>query len=181
MGPGAQPVYYRRLAEVSSPEIGVYDEAMYYSLHVFSKPQKRFRWSIRSSGRVDPFIMYPWTDQILYPDQKEKLLQNFLTPTCREKSNVYLAVSHFYNGLQPGDEDFTLRVEDDIDYARLIVDFSSLPEPKPRFVQAPKAYLVTKEGEQPIGIAEFRPDIFTTVQKDLKDGQSLKLVFRVAD
>jgi len=180
-GSGQPPMYLRKLSEIGSPEIEVFDEAIYYSLHIFVKPQRKFGWSVRSSGKVDPFIAHPWTDQILYPDQKERLLQNLLTPTCREKSNVYLAVSHFYNGLQPGDEDFTLRVEDDIDYARIVVDFSSLADPKPRFVELPKAFLVTKEGEQIIGIAECRPGIFTAVQLGIKEWQALKIAFRTAD
>ena len=176
---GSPGIYKRRLAEVGNPEIDVSDEALYFSLHIFSKPRKMFRWAVRSSGKADPQIIHPWTEQILYPDQKERLLANFLNPTCRESSSVYLAVSHFYNGLQPGEEELILRVEEDIDYARLIADFSSVANPRPVFLAHPKAYLTTTQGEFTLGIAEIKPMIFSAFQNGIKEGQALRITYRL--
>jgi hypothetical protein len=68
------------------------------------------------------------------------------------------------------------RIAEDAEYARLIVDFSSIPEAR-RFVLPRAAYLITAAGPQDAKIVPFGESIFMVSCENAKEGDLLKMCF----
>ena len=179
MGAGKNPVYRRVVERLGGEEVPVFDEAVYYGLNIFSRQEQKYSTVFRSSGIVDLRIGHPWKEKLEFPDKDAQVLRNIVRQTVKGPSNVYLTVSHHYNGLQPGHEDIGVRMDQDTQHARLVVDFSSIPNSQLLFRERPKAVLRTGNEEKPIGIIEYSPTIFSTAQNDLKEGQVLRIDFKI--
>jgi hypothetical protein len=162
----------------------VYDEALYYSLHMFEEQQPFWEWNIVSTGESPvTHITHPWQDKPDYFDPQLAMIPSpHITPRCSESSATYLTVTTMYNGLQPGHEEVYAKVEVDASYVRLIVDFASLPDPKPTFARRPTGVLASfhPPTETAVEVQESYPFIFTARSRDLKKGQILKIRWTLA-
>lgn len=164
----------------------VYDELMFYSLHLISEELPGWEWSIVSSG--DPLITHithPWQTEPSYFDPLLATApSSHITPRCTQPSNVYLTVTNMYNALQEGNEDAYAKVEIDVEYLRFVVDFASLPEPRPTFKRKPYCVLQTPRpgggfDEEQVELVESYPGIFTVARTDLKNGQILRVLWNI--
>jgi len=143
----AAPFYQRKVARLDGPDrlVPVYDEAVYYTLKLFSGKQTVVREQEHSSGVVDPRLVIPWSNQ---PEFQHGMgpVKQLVDIESSETSDTMLSVSHFLNGLQAPDtklcgspdEDgdpegapslhgFCTFADEDAETLRLVVDFSSIP------------------------------------------------------
>jgi DNA-binding winged helix-turn-helix (wHTH) protein len=163
----------------------VFDEIMFFSLHLASTELPQWEWSIVSSG--DPpmtHITHPWQPEPSYFDPHlVGVLSTHITPRCTQPSQMFLTVTSMYNGLQKGNEEVYAKIEIDAEYLRFVVDFASLPDPKPRFKIGPHAILQTPRGAEfddtIMDLEETYPGIYTVVGTGLKRGQLLKVVWEL--
>jgi hypothetical protein len=162
----------------------VFDEAVYYSLHMFSQKQNGWEWSIVSTGDSPvTYISHPWQETPEYFDPHlADIRSGHLTPRCTQSSSTYLTVTTMYNGLQKGHEEVYGKVEVDARYLRVIVDFASLPDPPPVFARRPYALLETPRAasQTPVDIREPYPLVFTAFANELQRGQILKIRWSMA-
>lgn len=176
MEDGKPPIYSRNVERLGK-EVPVYDELVYYSLNVFSKPQENFTFTVRSSGVADPRPVHPWVGKLEFSDKDSQLIHNMVQANVNKTSRTYALVSYHVNGLQPGHEDVATKMDRDTLYARLVVDFSSIPGAATLFKVRPKASLRTGDISEPIGIEEYSPEIFSVTRTNLKEGQVLRIEF----
>jgi hypothetical protein len=172
-----KPPVYSRVVERLSKEISIYDELVYYSLNVFSKSQENFSFSFSSSGVADPRPVHPWVGKLGFAYRDSQFFEKTVQSTVNKSSRTYAVVSHHFNGLQPGHEDVQTKVDRDTRYARLVVDFSSIPGAAALFKVRPKAFLRTDDLSEPLGIEEYTPEIFAVTRDNVKEGQVLRIEF----
>ena len=86
-----------------------------------------------------------------------------------------------YNGLQAGQEQVYAKIETETKYVRLVVDFSSISDPKPTFRTRPAGTVEgpNKRVERQVPVEEPYPNVFTTFATDIKVGQILKIEWAV--
>lgn len=176
---GKNPIYHRTIERLGNEEVSVFDEFVFYSLNIYSQEHEQYSCEFRSSGIIDLRIVHPWKEKLAFPDKDAQFQKGYMKQTINESSNVYYIVCHHYNGLQPGHEDIGMRMDEDTKYARLVVDFSSIPNSELIFKERPKAILRTENEEKSIGIIEKKPSIYSTSQGDLKKGQFLRIDFKI--
>jgi hypothetical protein len=178
--PGQKPVYQRVVKRLKGESVVVFDEEVYYSMSVFPREQERYSYTFRSSGVVDLRTVHPWVEHLRFADKGDNLIEGRVSQTVDLPSNVYLVVSHHCNGLQPGDEDVAMRADFDTSYARLVVDFSSLPNIDSLFKERPTAKFREGNSETLLGIEEYAPGIFSVTHKDIKKDSVLRIDFKIA-
>lgn len=176
---GKEPFYFRVIDKLGGKEIPVFDETLFYSLNVYSQPRERYSFNFRSSGIIDLRVAHPWLENLIFPDKDEQLLEGSVKQLVTIPSNAYLIVSHHINGLQPGHEDFGMRMDEDTRYARLVVDFSSLPYSHPILLENPQGVLSTGEKEMPVGVIQHFPSVYSISKEDLKKGQVLRMDLKI--
>jgi hypothetical protein len=169
------PAYSRALPGAGLAPI--YDETLYVVVNIFPKPQRMFKWSVRSSGFAYPHILYPWMDKIGTADPQEPSTGTFVAPECYTSSDTYIALSHFFNGQQEGNRDAFLRTETDIKRALLVLDLSSVPDVP---VSNVRAYRCTSRNKELIGVAELNSRVFKCSAEDMKVGEILRIEYQIA-
>jgi len=172
-----KPPIYSRIIERLGKEVPVYDELLYYSLSVFSKRQADLTFTFRSTGVADPRPVHPWIDKVEFSDKDSQIIHNMVQANVNKASHSYALVSYHVNGLQQGHEDVAARMDRDTQYARLVLDFSSIPGAGSLFKVRPKASLRTGDTSECIGIEEYSPEIFSVARNDLREGQVLRIEF----
>jgi hypothetical protein len=176
MEEGKPPVYTRSIERLGK-EIPVYDELVFYSLNVYSKPQENFTFTFRSSGVADPRPVHPWVGKLEFSDKDSQAILNMVQANVNKSSHSYAVISHHFNGLQPGHEDVATKLDRDALYARLVVDFSSIPGAAGLFKSHPKGSLRTGDATEPLGIEEYSPAIYSVTRDNVKEGQVLRIEF----
>jgi hypothetical protein len=175
--PGRRPVYRRHIDRLER-DIEVYDEFHYYRLNLFHRPQADFTVSDRSSGTVDLQIIHPWQD-LFFPDRGAAKVGEYVAQQIQQPSHVLFTRTIYYNAFQEGNEDFAMKMERDTDEARLLIDFSSIPDFAAFINPAPKAVLRAARGEQPLGVIQTQPGIFMVVGNGLKKDDVIRIDFKV--
>ena len=164
--------------------VEVFDEAMYYSLHMFADEQKSWEWSIVSTGDSPvTHITHPWQPDPEYFDPELAHIPSaHINPRCSQRSSTFLTITTMYNGLQKGHEEAYAKVETDAQSVRVVVDFASLADPKPMFDMRPVGVLESFRpgSERQIDVDEPYPLVFTACADDLKKGQILKIRWSTA-
>ena len=177
--PGAAPFYQRIVDRLEGEDrvVGVYDEAVYYTLEIFPDKKKPDARTDRSRGVVDPRMVIPLQNPLKYSDKDAALVTQAAQMEVSEECDTLLTVSHFENGLQGSEQDFATRIAEDAEYARLVVDFSSIPD-APRFVIPKTAYWITAAGgQQEVKIVSFGEGMFMASCENAKKDDLLKLTF----
>lgn len=177
-----KPAYSARAQSNKNP-IDVYDEALYYSLHIFPEKQTSWEWSIVTSGDAAVTqITHPWQD---VPEYLDPYLADMRSPHLNPKSSgssaTYLTVTTMYNGLQKGQEQIYAKIETDAEYVRLVVDFASLADPKPVFKIRPVGTVesVRPPSARQVEVHEPYPLVFTASSRDMRPGHILKIKWSV--
>lgn len=178
--PGEPPVHVARVARLPEP-VEVFDEYHYFRLNVFRRPRSTFTSADRSSGVVDLQILHPWHDdgKLVFADVGEAAIPQRVSQTIRKKSGVFFTRSIYYNGLQPGNENLAMKMEHDTKEARIIVDFSSIPDCE-ALVPMPAAIERIGEQETHISVRRLGPGIFSAALADAKKDTVLRMDFAFA-
>ena len=71
-----------------------------------------------------------------------------------------------------------MKMSCDTDHARLVVDFSSIPEAQLIFKDVQAISRIGNQ-EEPIGVEECKPSLFTCSDDQLKEGQVLRIDFKI--
>lgn len=176
----AQPVRIARVDRLPDP-VPVYDEYHYFRLNVFRWPRDKFTSSDRTSGVVDLQILHPWNEggKLVFSDVGAAMLPGVVSQTVKKKSSVFFTRSIYFNGLQPGNENVAMGMEHDTREARIIVDFSSLPDCD-ALVPMPSAVERVGDRERQITVLRLAPGIFSASLTDVEKGTVLRLDFDVA-
>jgi hypothetical protein len=173
-----RPPLYKRHVQRLDEELGVYDEVHLFRLNLFYKEQPEFATRDRSSGAIDLQILHPW-QKLTFPDAGEARILGALSQTIRQKSRVFFTQTIRYNGFQPGHEEFSTRMETDVEEARFIIDFSSLANFSAILSKLPKSFLVHDSTQREIGLSSPSPDVFLVEAKNLKKDDVIKVVFSI--
>ena len=183
-GDGVEPLYNvdATRAAAAPIDVGVYDETVYTAVAVYNKPTSGHEYLFRGAGVVDLMCMHPWRDQLRFPDKgaasdPHQVRQAF----SDQSSNSYVMVSHAYNGLQVGNEDFGVRMPVDCEQGRLVVDLSSVPHVLDAMTAPPQAELRSASGaDNPRPqVFEYRRGIYTIEARGLRKDDVLFLDFTV--
>jgi hypothetical protein len=177
---GTTPVYRRnveRLAE-DARAVDIYDEAVYYTLELFSSKKKPERRTDQSSGVVDPRIMIPLKYPLVFGDKYAARAANTAQMEVDGETDTLLTISHFENGLQGNEQEFASRVEENAEYARMIVDFSSIPDAR-SVVLLGRAW-VTRDGkEEDAQVLTLGESMYMVSCEDAKAGDYLGMRFTI--
>lgn len=151
---GDPPAYRRTIDRLPAGEqqVDVYDEAVYYTLERFPETQKVPRRHEESNGAIDPRLVIPWMHPMVYGDANSGRARGAVQVESHDATDTMLTVSHFVNGLQHAQEDFTSRIEYDAEYARLVVDFSSIADAASR-VRPARALLRRAGQDAPLAVS----------------------------
>lgn len=178
--PGAAPVcrsYIRRLGRW----VDVFDEYHLFRLNIFYKERGEVHCKDRTSGAVDLQILHPWQEALHFPDKGAAEVEGYVEQAIKKSSAVFLTKSIYYNALQPGHEDIGMRIDSNTEEARLMVDFSSLPEHEAMLLDAPVGYLCGDDDEEvSLGVASPYPGVYTISGQDMKAGQVVRMEFKIA-
>jgi hypothetical protein len=168
--------FYERVVNRLDPEdrnIAVYDEAVYYTLEMFPTRRAIEGRKDSSSGVVDSRMLVPWRPELASRDDN----RDFVDLEPADDSDTLLTVSHFENGLQGRHQDFATAVPEGAEYARLVVDFSSVPGAH-LFISAEKACVTTSDDREiPIGFTPCGGSIFMASHTPTGKGQKLRMYF----
>lgn len=174
----SEPIYLRNIPRFSKDDTKIYDEAVYYHCVVYDKPVKNYKTNARSSGIIDTQIILPWKDNLEFTDKGEAKIEGHLSQVINEPSNIFLTVSHFFNGSQKGNEDFATRMSENTDCGRLIADLSSIPNIRNILKGIPKGYLCCKEcKDRPLSVVELRDNVYHVSMNNLKIDDVLRIDF----
>lgn len=119
-----QEVIYEKYIPRLNNKIGVSSEFMTIRANRFDKPVNHFKSRDRTSGdAIEVNALLPFHLELEDGDKNATLIE----PLIFGPSNVYVVTAHTYNGFKVGDLDLGFKVEKDTKMARLIIDFSSVP------------------------------------------------------
>jgi len=177
---GAEPFYERVVnrLETADRNVPVYDEAIFYTLELFPKKRAIEGRRDNSSGVADTSIVIPWRDEVPFNDDTERTDKRIVMVDVPEDTDTLLTVSHFENGLQGKEhQDFATKIPEDAEYARLVVDFSSIPGAS-QFI-SPRYACVSSESVDGtrVGIIPHGESVYAAIAKPSGKGQRLKMYF----
>jgi len=175
---GAAPVYRRNVERLADDVrmVDVYDEAVYYTLEIFPSKKKVERRTDQSSGVVDPRMVIPLQYPLEVGDKYAARAADTAQMEVRGETDSLLTISHFENGLQGSEQEFCTRVEEDAEYARMIVDFSSIPDAK-KLVQQRSAWVRRDGKDQVAQILALGDSIYMVSCEDARAGDYLGMSF----
>ncbi|MEM9187265.1 MAG: hypothetical protein AAGB00_12300 [Planctomycetota bacterium] len=158
-------------------EAPVFDETVYTALAVYDKPTDAHEYIFRGSGVVDMLCLHPWRGKLRFSDAgAERDPHQVRQAFADQASNAYVVVTHAYNGLQVGNEDFGVRMPLDAAEGRLVVDLSSVPHILDAMTERPRAELRSNTAEaMEISVTSYRRGIFVIEGKDLRKDDVLFL------
>lgn len=163
---GRSSPVYRAQVRRTGVDVDVFDEYHYIRLNVFHRPHRDFRCLDQTSGVVDLQVIHPWQSHLAFAYAGAAELSNTVEQVLEGPSDVFLTKSVYYNAMQDGHEDVSMKFEHDVEEARLFVDFSSLPKADRILISDPKAVLRDlKERETLIGVSEPAPGVFSAEVK----------------
>ena len=161
-------------------DVAVFDETVYTNVAVYDRPTEGHEYIFRGSGVVDLMCVSPWRDKLRYPDQGAAKDPHLIRQAFSDQpANTYVVVTHAYNGLQLGNEDFGTRMPVDAAEGRLVVDLSSVPHIIDAMTQLPTAELRGQQQSSAVRLQvyEYRRGIYVIEAKNLKKDDVLFMDF----
>ncbi len=173
------PVYKRYISRLDK-YIDIFDEYVLLRFNKFPQPVKDFECTDRTSGTIDLSILHPWQDNLKFADKGAQYIEQYLNQMIEGTSNVFVTAANYYNAFQPGNNDAGIKMEKDTQMARLIVDFSSIPNHDKFVVGMPKAIRDNGEEEAAIKVIH-KPNsgVYYVSKSDLKKGEVIKMMFEI--
>lgn len=175
------PVYLKKISRLNQ-EIPIHSELTLYRFNKFNKECEVEITDSSTEGVIDDLrVVYPWTPRFV----THKSRSNDPKEISRKVSgsDTYMTISTYCNGFQDGEEDYAIMAEYDTKTARLIVDFSSIPDLDQLFTKPPDAYRYfdpEKKKETPIsGILQISPGVYMIEALNMKRTEIIELDFHV--
>src|SRR5690606_21460998 len=155
--PSYLPPQYIKHVERINEDVEVYSEHLYYRFNKFNRQDNQIVIKDTSSkGVVDLNIIYPWLGKVTSTSSSD--IQRGVMDKTLRNSNIYLSMTSYYNSFIEGQEDIGMRMEYDTKSAKLIADFSSIPDHDKFFIKNPDGYVKMYEGdENPITYLGLKP------------------------
>ncbi|MEO1496927.1 MAG: hypothetical protein AAFV43_07225 [Planctomycetota bacterium] len=177
----AAPLYLADTTRVEGQptEVAVNDETVYTSVETYDGPTPDHEYHFRSSGVADLMCLAPWRPALRYTDRGAASDPHVVRQVFSgEPSDAYVMITHAYNGLQPGNEDFGVRMPQDVDEARLVVDLSSVPRLLDAMSEPPRGELRCENGATAaLSVLEYRRGIYCIEKQQLQKNDVLLLDF----
>ncbi len=174
-----KPIFWAtvpRLKDGPKSKVPVFDMTLYHGYVLFDKPLDNYNFQFRTSGVGDATMIYPFKDELVFPDRDAGLNPGLITQLREGPSTLFSAASYGFNGLQPGHEDTASMVNEDTEEVILVADYSTIPNIENLWKSAPKGILRRANGtEQSISLRTYRPGIYVIKEKDLKAGDVLMI------
>lgn len=180
---GAEPLYTADATRLEDrpQEVGVFDETVYTSVELYDGPTPDHEYHFRSSGVADLMCLVPWRPALRFTDRGAGADPHLVRQVFSgDPSNAFVMIAHAYNGLQPGHEDFGIRMPQDLDEARLVVDLSSTPQLVDAMSAAPRGELRSESGVvAALPVLEYRRGIYCIEKLALKKNDVMLLDFTI--
>lgn len=181
----AAPVYLKYIERLQAEE-GVYDEAQFFELVIYSgngKSTLANNYS-RSGGIIDMDVIIPRQDPASdkLPVQEDDLMKDAVRRNIDMDSNVFYSVTSFINAFQKGNTFYQTRADEDIKWIRLIVDFSALPHHRKiqRSAPAGKHYNENNKAQvKELAVSEIKEGIYQAEAATLKAGDIVVMRFDI--
>ena len=177
---GVEPLYQRQIDRLpaDASHVEVFDEAVYYALEMF--PGKRMPTNREdvSSGVIDPRLIVPFQHPIVNADDNAIRNPGRMPYQFDEECDTILTVSHFVNGLQHDDEYISSRLTDDVEFIRMIVDFSSVPNAS-RIVEPGTATVGSGRAARDVPVVAYGDAMFMLYCENGTRGELLKFNFHL--
>ena len=175
---GAAPVY-QRFVERLGRKVAVFDEFHMFKLNIFRGERKGLVVGDRSSGVVDMQILHPW-QRVTFADLGAAKKDDVIEQVIRRPSAVYFTRSIYLNGLQEGHERLAIKMEQDTKEARIVVDFSSVPEFAEMMLRGPSAVIRRDDYEESLAVGETDVGgIYEVGTRLLRQGDVLRVDFHI--
>jgi hypothetical protein len=174
---GTNAPVYRAYVPRLDREVTVFDEYNHYRLNIF--PRKRpYTSTNRTSGVCDVRIIFPWREEegLEFSDKGSGKVADVISQTMDVESKVHFTNTINYNGLQPGNEDLAMKMEYDTREARMIVDFSSIPNCE-AVIPMPVAVVRVKNRERRINVHQLATGVFMVCESMLQKEAVLRMDF----
>jgi len=177
--PTSEALYSRNVPRLNR-DISVFDECLVFSFLKFDKPIENYRTKSRSSGVIDSLILSPWVQELDFSDKGEAAIEGHLSQVIHEKVDHVISIDNYINGLQPGNENFAMKMPYGVKIAKLIVDFSSIPESKDFLTSFPEGFLCQPtQKEKKITVVEYRHRIFCMSGDELLTDDVIRMDVKV--
>lgn len=181
----AEPVYKKYISRLQQEE-EIYDEAQFAELMIYSgKPDSNMvnNYS-QSHGTIDMNVIVPWQDvsnqvqQLQEDDGMSDQARGYVDMT----SNVFYSVTNFINAFQRGNTFFQTRADQSVAFARLIVDFSSLPGFSTMHKTEPrgKRYNERKKADiTAVSVTQIKPGVYQCAIENMLPGDVVVMNFDI--
>lgn len=172
---GKPPAYRKRISRLAK-EVDVFDEFHCYRLNILHQSEPDFQVGDRTSGTVDMLILHPW-QELSFPDREAETLEKHLAQVLTQNSDIFFTRSVYYNAFQRGHEYYSMRMEQDTDEARLLVDFSTLPNFEHIVRGTPQSLVDNGRSTRGIGTIELQRGIYMATGTNLKKDSVMRIDF----
>jgi hypothetical protein len=175
---GNAPAYERHIKRLGR-NIEVFDERHLFRLNIFHRNQDDFTCRDSSSGIVDMQIIHPWREELVFSDISAEKAEHDVTQFIAVPSTVYFTKTLYFNGFQMENENIAVKMERDTDEARMIVDFTSVPDFAALIASEPKGLWRRGGEEHPLEVMTAPAGVFTIEKSDLKRDDVLRMDFAI--
>jgi len=178
MREGAPPVTHKFVKRLNR-EVAVFDEFHMFKLSIFKTERKKHRVGDRSSGVVDMQILHPWQN-VAFSDAGAAQKEDVIDQVIKKPSAVFFTRSMYYNGFQPGNEQFAIKMEQDTDEARIVMDFTSIQNIRKIIKGSPKGIIRKGDVEEEAMAGETSEQgIYQIGASKLDEGDVLRVDFTI--
>ncbi len=181
----AEPVYKKYISRLQQ-EAEIFDEAQFAELMIYSgKPDSNMAYNYsQSRGTIDMDIIVPRQEESNQVQQlhEDDSMSDQARAYVDMTSNVFYSVTNFINAFQRGDTFYQTRADQSIAFARLIVDFSSLPgfttihktEPTAKRYNERKAADIIA-----VSVTQIKPGIYKCAMENMSPGDVVVMNFDI--
>ena len=179
------PVYHKYIERLQA-EAGVYDEAQFFELVIYSGTGKSTLINnySQSKGTIDMNVIIPRQDtvNVKLPIREDMKMTDSIRRNIDLNSNVFYSVTSFINAFQKNFTFYQTRADEPIKWIRLIIDFSTLPNHKKIQRSAPVAeqYNENNEaGSKALTVSEIKEGIYQAEAAALQAGDIVVMRFDI--
>lgn len=130
-------ILYEKHIKRINKKIKIFSEYISIRIIKFDKFTSNFKGRDRTNGdAIEVHSLSPFHINIDDGD----LRANLIEPVISGPTDAYVTVNHCYNGFKVGDFDLGLKAEKNIENARLVLDFTSIPNFNKLFPNSPKLF-----------------------------------------
>jgi len=130
-------IIYEKFIPRINKKIEVFSEFITLKVNKFDRIISHFRSRDRTNGSaIELYSLFPFKGSLDDGDKRATLIE----PVILGPSDIFVSSGHTYNGFKAGDLDLGLKVEKNTNIARLLIDFSSIPNFESMITETPKLY-----------------------------------------